>query len=69
MSLDPRNLAPGKEQFEDFILTRHLTRDRKEAKRVQYDYRTPAGELFSCVAKTLDEARARRDAWLAEKAA
>lgn len=34
------------------------------AKRVQYDYRTPEGRLFSCVARTLAEARAQRDAWL-----
>lgn len=33
--------------------------------RVQYDYRTPDGELFSCVAKTLEAARTRRDEWLA----
>ncbi len=32
--------------------------------RYQYDYRTPAGKLFSCVAKTLEIARAKRDAWL-----
>ena len=32
--------------------------------RVQYDYRTPDGRLFACIAKTIDEARARRDAWL-----
>jgi hypothetical protein len=32
--------------------------------RVQYDYRTPEGKLFSCIAKSLEAARARRDAWL-----
>lgn len=32
--------------------------------RVQYDYRTPGGQLFSCVSKTLEAARARRDKWL-----
>lgn len=32
--------------------------------RVQYDYRTPGGKLFSCVAKTLEDARRRRDNWL-----
>jgi hypothetical protein len=31
---------------------------------IDYDYRTPAGKLFSCIAKTLDEARAKRDEWL-----
>ncbi len=33
--------------------------------RVQYDYRAPDGRLFSCVAKSLEVARNRRDAWLA----
>jgi len=33
-------------------------------KRVQYDYRAEDGKLFSCIAKTLDAARAKRDAWL-----
>jgi hypothetical protein len=37
--------------------------------RVQYDYRTPDGRLFSCVARTLDGARARRDLWLREQEA
>lgn len=31
---------------------------------IQYDYRRSDGELFSCVAKTLENARARRDNWL-----
>lgn len=35
--------------------------------RVQYDCRAPDGELFSCVAKTLEEARRRRDEWLRER--
>jgi len=35
---------------------------------VQYDYRTPAGKLFSCIAKSLEQARQRRDNWLAKQA-
>ena len=31
---------------------------------VQYDYRTENGELFSCVRKSIEEARAARDAWV-----
>lgn len=31
---------------------------------VQYDYRHTDGELFSCVAKTLEECRTKRDKWL-----
>ncbi|WP_349837605.1 MULTISPECIES: DUF3873 family protein, partial [Bacteroides] len=31
------------------------------------DYRHTDGELFSTVAKTLDECRRRRDEWIAKK--
>ena len=33
----------------------------------QYDYRHTDNELFSTVAKTLDECRKRRDEWIAKK--
>ena len=33
----------------------------------QYDYRHTDGELFSTVAKTLDECRRRRDGWIEKK--
>ena len=33
----------------------------------QYDSRHTDGELFSTVAKTLDECRRRRDEWIAKK--
>ena len=50
---------PGQEQWEEFT-----TRGLYPKKMIQYDYRTPAGQLFSCVAPSLDHARHRRDAWL-----
>jgi len=53
--------ANGQEQYEEFRSPR--------GERVQYDYRTPAGELFSCVAKSLADARHRRDKWLTTKSA
>lgn len=34
-------------------------------KRVQYDYRTPDGDLFSCIADNLTSAREKRERWLA----
>lgn len=49
----------GEERFEPF------TRDRQ--KFVQYDYRTPDGQLFSCVARTVQKARLQRDAWLSNQ--
>lgn len=33
----------------------------------QYDYRHTDNELFSTVAKTLDECRKRRDEWIVKK--
>lgn len=33
----------------------------------QYDYRHMDGELFSTLAKTLDECRLQRDKWLEKK--
>lgn len=49
---------PGQEQWEVFYS--QMSKD----KRVQYDYRTPDGKLFSCIAKTLEYARKKRDNWL-----
>ena len=38
---------------------------RRTGKRYcQYDYRTDDGELFSCVAPTLDKCRVKRNEWL-----
>lgn len=46
----------GGEQYEQYHSPRGL--------RVQYDYRTPEGALFTCVVKSLEEAREKRDKWL-----
>lgn len=63
--LDPKNLKPGSEQFEEFY---PVGKKRIPAnKRVQYDFRRADGKLFSCVAKTLTEARKRRDGWLTQQ--
>ena len=50
----------GEEKYEKFT-----TRvGRKSRTMYQYDYRTPDGELFSCVAPSLEACRMRRDSWL-----
>lgn len=51
----------GQEQYEYFRSP--LFRNEE---RVQYDYRHTNGRLFSCVAKSLEDARERRDKWLGE---
>ena len=55
--------APGQEQYEKF--TRKVGSKRKSY--YSYDYRHTDGQLFSCVKPTLENCRAARDAWLANK--
>ena len=50
----------GREQYEEYT---HRS-GRKVYHMVQYDYRHTDGELFSCCAPSLEEARRRRDAWM-----
>ena len=57
--LKAKNCRPGWSQFEYFTNVRG-------DEMVQYDYRTEANELFSCVAVSLDDAIAKRDVWLEE---
>jgi hypothetical protein len=54
-------VQPGHEQYEQFYSP--IARGW----RVQYDYRSHDGKLFSTVAKTLEQARERRDKWLQGK--
>lgn len=39
---------------------------RKSVKRMQYDYRTPEGELFSCIGTNLEDCRRKRDEWISK---
>ena len=57
--------AAGKENYTTFRMSGFL--GKKYGEMYQYDYRTPDGELFSCVAKTLEECRTRRDNWLKKR--
>lgn len=64
MNSDARGCStcpPGQESWESFQVGKRSY--------VQYDYRTPARKLFSTVAKSLDEARKKRDRWLRPVAA
>ena len=53
--------TPGEEKFVKYRLSAF-----KGQTFYQYDYRHTDMELFSTVAKTLDECRRRRDEWLAK---
>jgi len=54
--------APGQEQFMTFIAGAF-----RGTEYYQYDYRHTDGELFTTIAKTLEECRKQRDKWIAEK--
>jgi len=52
---------PGEEQYDEYF-SPTLKKDM-----VQYDYRAPDEELFSCVAPDLETARTKRDKWMLER--
>ena len=58
MALDPAELKPGEEIFED------LPPGPSGRERVLYQYRHTDGQVFAWVAPDLAKARARRDVWL-----
>lgn len=67
MSLNPQAIGNGQEQHEYYTAPK---RPGKPAlKLCQYDYRHTDGELFSCVAPTLEAARSKRDEWVKNKEA
>ena len=63
MTVNGVSVCPtGEERHEYFTLT---LSPRRKKRLCQYDYRHTDGELlFSCVAPTLEECRAKRDTWL-----
>jgi len=60
--MNPQNLINGQEQHEPFYSS------VRRSYWVQYDYRHLDGELFSCVARTLEICIQKRNAWLNKKA-
>ncbi|CDN30640.1 hypothetical protein BN938_0535 [Mucinivorans hirudinis] len=44
-----------------------MPRLSRKSRYCQYDYRHTDGELFSTVAPTLEQCRAKRDEWLEKK--
>jgi hypothetical protein len=59
--LHPQNIGPGQEQYEMFTSPGRAGGNGK--KHCQYDYRDVDGELFSCVAASLEAAREKCRAW------
>ncbi len=59
------SVCPRGEERYEYFTPAYARRTRK--RYCQYDYRTESGELFSCVAPTLEECRRKRDEWLNRK--
>lgn len=55
--------SAGTENYEKF----QTGIGRRKRTLVQYDYRHTDGELFSCVAPTLEQCRRKRNEWLQSK--
>lgn len=60
--MSPDELQPGQESCDIFY-----AQFRVKTTRIQYDYCTADGTLFSCVSPSLEDARLRRDNWIIEK--
>lgn len=54
--------AAGKENYTTF----NTKIGRKNVKRMQYDYRTLEGELFSCIGTNLEDCRRKRNEWISK---
>ena len=65
MTVNGISVCPTAEERHEYF-TLALSPRRKK-RLCQYDYRDADGELFSCVAPTLEECRAKRDIWLNNK--
>lgn len=65
MTVNGVSVCPvGEERHEFFTLS---LSPRRKKRLCQYDYRNADGELFSCVAPTLEECREKRDMRLNKK--
>ena len=57
--IDPKNLRPGEEQYEEFT--------HKGKTYVQYDFRDLYGNLFSTIASSVEKCLEKRNAWTIKK--
>lgn len=62
MTVNGVSVCPIGEERHEYFTPAFARRTKKRF--CQYDYRHTDGELFSCVASTLEECRRRRDEWL-----
>ena len=62
MTVNSVSLCPTAEERHEYFTL--ILSPRRKKRLCQYDYRHTDGELFSCVAPTLEECRVKRDIWL-----
>lgn len=65
MTINGVSVCPTGEERHEYFTPAFGRRTKKRF--CQYDYRHMDGELFACVAPTLEECRQRRDEWLKTK--
>ena len=65
MTINGVSVCPTGEERHEYFTPAFARRTKKRF--CQYDYRHEDGELFSCVAPTLEERHQRRDEWLQRK--
>lgn len=65
MTINGVSVCPMGEEGHEYFTPAFARRTKKRF--CQYDYRHEDGELFSCVAPTLEECCRRRDEWLQRK--
>ena len=60
----PGGCEPGEERWQTFTVAGYPSRYAARQRHVEYNYRLPDGELFITTARTLAEARQKRDRWM-----
>lgn len=65
MTINGVSVCPTGEERHEYFTPAFARRTKKRF--CQYDYRHTDGELFSCVAPTLEVCRRRRNEWLRRK--
>ena len=65
MTINGVSVCPTEEERHEYVTPAFASRAKKRF--CQYAYRHTNGELFSCVAPTLEECRRKRDEWLQRK--
>lgn len=67
ISINHNGISVCPQAEERYVYFNLTPRPRPKNRYCQYDYRHTDGELFSCVAPSLEKCREKRDVWLKAK--